>query len=337
MTPRIDAYCSQRSYWDHIEPIWRALPPERRGTLMVGARILHKYVEAQGYDVQLGGQRFAGLPLLIAGHHDMHEAHPARKLIYLSHGADQTYADHPYHPAYSGGKQRDRVNLFLVPNETSAEREHATYPDTPIEIVGCPRLDRFPDIPDTSTHEKLTVAFAWHWDAPIVPESRWAFPQWREHMTAIHRSGEFQVIGTGHPRQWGQFQAFYDRHGIEAIQDPNEVLERADVLCFDNTSLGIEAMACGLGVVGLNASYYRPDVEHGLRFWELAPLVSLWPDQADLLSTAIREASRPLARHTNVSMTWGIYPEWTRGNATRLAVDAILTFLDKEPGRAGLG
>lgn len=243
--------------------------------------------------------------------------------MYLSHGVDQTYSEHPTHPAYSGGKQRDRVRLFLVPNEASAARERATYPDARVVVVGCPRLDPLPAEVATA-HDPMVVAFAWHWDAPIVPESRWAWPQWREPMRKLAQTGEFQVIGTGHPRLWGHFEAIYAKYGIEAVADPNEVLARADVLAFDNTSVGFEAMACGLGVVGLNASWYRRAANHGLRFWDLAPRLSLWPGDESRLAETIEAAADLDARRINIDVTRDLYPAETRGRAAALAVEAIL-------------
>jgi hypothetical protein len=48
------------------------------------------------------------------------------------------------------------------------------------------------------------------------------------------------------------------------------VVERADVYLNDSSSTLYEFAATGRPVVVLNAPWYRPDIDHGLRFWEHA-------------------------------------------------------------------
>lgn len=325
----VDGFATQFAYLDHIRPVWEALPEVERGTLWCGTRVVWKYALRLGLDATLGNPRMPGPPVLLAGHSDYTQAHPERPVIYLEHGAGQSYRDFPYHSSYPGGTQRGRIGLFLVPGPRSAALERERYPTARVEIVGCPRLDAVIAFPATRHPDALlTVAFANHWDCPIVPETRWAWPVWRDTIGALHRAGEFQVIGTAHPRQSAHIAQWYEKAGIEFVPDSLDVLRRADVVAFDNTSLGFEAMACGLGVVALNAPYYRRDVEHGLRFWDLPP-IQLWP--GDDLAPAIRRAAAPAERASNVEASYALYPPETRGRSADLAVAAILDFTRGAP------
>lgn len=316
----IDFYATQVAYMEHLRPVWDRIPTDMRGTFWTGTRILTKVAQAAGLDATLGSPRMPGPPVVVAGYSDVLTPHPARPVAYLEHGAGQTYSDHPWHPSYPGGAQRGRVGLFLVPGPRSAVLESAAYPNARVEIVGCPRLDTVVRWPGSSHPDApLVVAFAWHWDCPIVPESRWAWPAWREPVKQLAASGDFTVIGTAHPRQAGTIAKWYAEVGIEYVRDANEVLGRADVVCFDNTSLGFEAMACGLGVVGLNAPWYRPNVTHGLRFWEL-PRIQIPP--TDALPGYVELAE--LERVQSMADSFSIYPEDTRGCAAMLAASAII-------------
>lgn len=323
----IDATASQSQYVDHLLPVWQALPAEARGTFYACTRPVWKYALSLGIDATLGAPREPGNPLVFAGHHDMTEAHPSRRLAYLSHGTDQTYEGDPImrrNPSYSGGRDRERVSLFLVPNEASAAKERALYGSARVEVIGCPRLDPFP--PSVRPSGRLVVACAWHWDLRMCAETRWAWPDWHRRVLAELRDDpSVTLLGTGHPRAWGQLGRWYDQQGIEAVRDPNVVLQRADVVVADNTSLMWEAMACGVGVVALNARWYRRDVEHGLRFWERCPQPSLWPTEPEgALRHAVGLAAEPSLRFAQMRSVEDLYPLHTRGVAAKMAAAALV-------------
>lgn len=137
----IDVWCSERHYFDHLLPVWEAL--EERGTFHVSRRIA-PYAQRHT-DVLIGRPRPRGAPILVASLQDS-LAVWGRPRIYLEHGAGQTYGGDPKaaeHGSYSGGKGHGGTILFLCPNETVASRWRHTYPDVPVEVVGCPKLDRW--------------------------------------------------------------------------------------------------------------------------------------------------------------------------------------------------
>lgn len=200
---------------------------------------------------------------LVAGYGDLVAArrHGFTRFVVAQHGAGQSYSnDHPHYP---GGKGHDDVGLFLVPNEHAAQRWRDAYPSARVEVVGSPHLD---DLPSRQVGP-VTVAVTFHWDLYLVPESRSAFPWFRDVLPELAK--RFRMIGTSHPRRRGMAHV-YERAGIEYVPDFADVCRRADVLVADNTSAMFEFAATGRPVVVMDAPHYRTDVEHGLRFWDAA-------------------------------------------------------------------
>lgn len=346
MADLVDAYASRPHLIDHLAPIWVGLAPEQRGTFYVGGpRQLVAYAAERGIDARWGMPHNPGPACLVAAYNDYTQLRPERPAVYLEHGAGQTYRigtepDQPWHSAYSGGRNRGRVGLFLTLNESTAARERARYPDAEVAVVGSPRLDGLASwVPEhlvlpvgigaptmaatrasSPTPARVAVAFAWHWDCGLVPETRSAWPHWRG-MVADRAAAGDQILGHGHPRAWRELAPWYDRHGIEAAADFGEVIARADVLCFDNSSAGYEAAACGVPVVALNAPWYRREVEHGLRFWDQVPGPQV--DHPADFDAAVEEACSDEWADRRREVTSLVYPPETRGQATRLAVEAI--------------
>jgi len=257
----IDIVAEHPHYADHIRPIWDALPPELKGT-----------------DWGAGPALPSNNLLLVAGYSDV-KRHRHHRIIYLEHGAGQSYIglDIGAQPFYSGGPQHRNVVGYLCPNQSVAYRWNARYPDVTTQVIGCPKLDAL----HGSVPEDRTVAITFHWNASAtgVPETGTAFGHYVQALPDIiqrWRSSGWHVLGHAHPR----YRALADfwqipemRTMVEWCPSGSDILARAGVLVADNTSLQPEALSLGRSVVWLNCPEYRRNVHHGGRFWE-------WPEMS---------------------------------------------------------
>ena len=119
----IDAFASLDHLYDHAAAVWRALPDDERGTFYVASRALAARARADGIEARRDLPREPGPPLLVANYLDLTESHSSRAIVYLQHGAGQTYTGVERNESYAGGRWRHRVVLFLEPHERTAELE----------------------------------------------------------------------------------------------------------------------------------------------------------------------------------------------------------------------
>lgn len=322
----IDALASWPHYLCHVAPIFAALPDEIRGTFYAADESLALLAKSYGIDATVGYPYRPGGPVIVAGHNDMVQCHLERPLIYVEHGAGQNYVGIDS-PSYSGGGMRERVALFLTLNETTAQRERERYPETPVVVIGSPRVDdltkaAYDGRGVTSSGALPVVAFCFHANIRICPETRATYPYWWPAVKEVTRW--FTVLGHGHPREWRKLRGWYEKAGIEAVEDFTDVIRRADLVIVDNSSTGPEAAACGLPVLWLDHPTYRRDVEHGGRFW-------IWPqgqvscDDPERLGQriALALADTQGTRNARQLMADEIYPPWARGQAAQLGAAAI--------------
>lgn len=214
---------------------------------------------------------------LVAGKMDYDKV-PGR-VVYFEHGAGQAYeADERTvgHPSYSAGRL-DRVALYLCPNLFVYHRRRRTHPEAVARLVGMPRMDRW-HMHASGAHEGVrsdVVAFSWHWHTELIPETTSAFPDYqaegglRRLALGLRRRG-ITPVTTAHPRIMKRVAYHAERSGFE-VWDSDAVLDQAAVLVADNTSLMYEFCSLDRPLVVINASGYRKDVHHGLRFWEAIP------------------------------------------------------------------
>lgn len=319
----MDYYASHRHLVDHLAPLWHAQTPEERGRFMVGRRHLVDYAAAAwSIPTEWDEPATPGGLTVVASHADYTRCAKDRPIAYVEHGAGQTYRDHDWHPAYSGGDSRDRVVLFLTLNDTTAEREAARYPNAEVIVVGSMRLDSLrPAVEDRPARTgPPVIACTWHWNLGLVPETKPAWEHWRAKFTELAAEG-WVILGHAHPRAYAEMIRHYERRGIEPVEDFTDVLRRADVLCFDNTSAGYEAAALGVPVVALNAPWYRRHVHHGLRFWNRVPGPQV--DHPERLAAAIAASQTPRWAEVRRIVTDDVYPLRTRGVAATLAANAV--------------
>jgi hypothetical protein len=244
-------------------------------------------------------------------------------VVLCEHGAGQSYQGN--HSSYAGGRGREQVVLFLCPNEAAAERNRHAYPGVPALAIGCPKLDAYHLSPAKPRGAPPVLALSFHWDCLVAPESRWAFPPYRNVLPGL--ASAYHVLGHGHPRVWPRLEEQYRNMRLEPVADFDEVMRRADLYICDNSSTLFEFASTGRPVVVLNAPYYRREVNHGLRFWEAAT-VGIQCDDPHLLLQAVKQALADLpeqqaARQAAVSLAYA----HTDGRAAERGAEAILGLL----------
>lgn len=334
----VDAFVTAAHYWAHLAPIWEALPAGARGTAFAPRRL----AQALGAPLVAGYPAGDGGPVLVASWTDEQKVAP-RRVVYVEHGAGQTYVDpgEGASPSYSGGPGHDRCVLFICPSESVADRWRVAYPSARAVAVGCPRLDRWHRecvIGADKISSKVTpiVALSFHAHIGTCNETRaHAFDEVQRYLPALKRWADeagVHLLGHGHPRIWGRVERAYRGVEIERVENFDEVLARADAYVIDNSSTGWEAMSVGIPVVWVNASRYRRDVEHGLRFWEWADsgVQAEARDGADGLATAIQTAliDPPGVRRRRQEAVRHVYAH-TDGRAAQRAAAAVLSVLSE--------
>lgn len=255
---KIDVIASERQYQDHMLPIWAALPLSLQGTV--------RPVEPQPVS-----RPPLGRIAMVAGWQDVQPLRGTCRMIYVEHGAGQTYKDAHHDPSYSAseGARHQGVIGYVCPSETVAAR----WKNAPAIAVGSPKMDewvRFVKPPS----EKPTVCFAWHWDATVAPEAKTAWPHYQRLFPRIverFRDQGFDVAGHSHPKWRGKLDPVLSAAGVDVFGSDREVFAHADILIVDNSSLAFEVASLGRPVLNLNAPWYRRDIEHGLRFWSHPP------------------------------------------------------------------
>ena len=308
----IDCQAAEPQFADHLAPVYRALADP-------GDFIVDSSVFECGYPVPDRWPPFVtraddySRPVLVASYGDVKKARMQgrKRIAYIEHGAGQSYGNG--HGSYAGGKDRDDVSLFLMPNHYSADLWRAAYPRARVEVVGCPKLDT---LPRKDPSEPLTIAIGFHWDCHLFPETLSAFGHFRTALEPLRDA--YNLIGHGHPRAWDRppnLLRRYRRAGIEAVTDFTEVCRRADLFICDNSSAMYEFAATGRPVVVMNPPWYRKDVNYGLRFWDAIPGPQV-DDPNELIDTVARALQEgPQSREQALSI---VYPYRT-GAAQRAA------------------
>lgn len=339
-------------FCDWISPIWHALPPEYRGSFHALGRAAKRATELGIDSIVQKVPRNAEL-VIVASFEDYRAVSPS-PVILVNHGAGQRYLSEKGidHPSYSGGSNRERVVLFLGPSERDAEVSRLAYPGARSVATGPCRLDpwhrRIPwdeggrpigDIRQalrlaaTGNFVRRTVAFTFHADVHVCAETRWALPHYKSAITALaHRQAElpFKMIGHCHPRFHNYMAKFWKALKVEFEPDPNIILDTADCLVFDNTSFGFEFASTDRPVVVLDAPWYRPEVEHGLRYWSEADVGIRIQEPSALLPAINLALSDPPhiqnRRREVISRVYDGIP--LDGRATERAVSAITRFMN---------
>jgi len=142
---RIDFLASEPHYFDHIAPIWAALPEAMRGGFHVRPAIA-PYATQKGVSANTRLLSAAeGGPVVVAGYADVRRV-KGRPVILAEHGVGNRYrnaaGEWDRNPSNPGGRGREAVALFLCPNIETAEANLEVYPDAKVAVVGSPKMDR---------------------------------------------------------------------------------------------------------------------------------------------------------------------------------------------------
>jgi glycosyltransferase involved in cell wall biosynthesis len=320
----IDVLASAPHYADHLAAVFGALPDGTRGSFMASNAETAERIRSLGYEPS--DLRGSAHPVLAASYADMVRASTlSPALALMEHGAGQSYGGRGVnHGSYAGGRNRDAVSLFLHPGTHPAARDRSAYPRARVEVVGSPHLDT---LPKREGPPGRVVAFTFHFNGPLCPETRSAYPDFFPAIAGL--SKRFELLGHGHPMLWDrgrggrQLADRYRENGIEPVKDFSEVCRRADVLVFDNTSVGFAFAATGRPVVVMNSPRYDRRVNHGLRFWDAAG-VGVNCDDPAKLGACIEEAladspERKAAREAGLDLVYAY-----RSGAAKRAADALL-------------
>lgn len=273
---RLTRYASLGHYHEHLDPVWLALPESWRGEAWSA---LDAHPGTTPYRGTRGAHTATGAVLVASWPDAVSAAARGRELVYLEHGAGQAYEGDPAMAGARGWSGADdptldRVRLFVCPSETVADRWRARYTARAV-AVGCPKLDAWHrGARGVARGVRPVVAVTFHWDCPLGPETRTAWPHYDRALAGLAawcRGNAVDLIGHGHPRMWSRIRRRWQHLGVEPVQHLADVLDRADVLVADNTSAMYEFASLGRPVVVLNAPWYRRDIEHGMRFWSAVP------------------------------------------------------------------
>ena len=311
---QIDFIASRPHYADHLVPVWWALPEEVRGVFYAPSN-LHEYLGRYRILAKLGYD--PGSVLVAAGFRDIRGTRH-RHTALMEHGVGQTYGNPS--PSYADGEGRTKATLILAPNERVA-----SFAPKKSVVIGTPFMDEFFLRPPTRRLED-PVAFAFHWRCSVENEAGTAFDEYKSAVEDVAFSG-LKIVGHGHPKMMKELTPFYRDRDIPVWQHFSHVMQRARLLVCDNSSVIYYFAALGKPVILLNASWWRRDVEWGLRFWDQAD-VGLQVDQpSDLLHVILRglEDNHDV-RSRREEISREVVPIQD-GTATRRAVEAILGLL----------
>lgn len=314
----ISVFASEEHFADHLAPTYLALPEAYRGPFVVPPAL------AARYPFETGPWKIPTGPTLVASYGDLSSLPRRTPVAFSEHGAGQTYVRK--HPSYAGGRGRNRVGLFLCQSHRVAAINERAWPGRRYAVVGVPRLDdlhrqggrRLPAYSNT-------VVVSFHWDSTVQPETRWAWPAYRDALPHVLTDAGWNVVGHSHPRSAEFLSRWWAARDVGFVPDFDDVLTIADAYVVDNSSTLYEAASVGLPVVAMNAPWYRRDVSHGLRFWDRIPGPTV--DRPDDLPAAL-DAARTDEWAVRREQTIGRVFARRDGTAAEAAATAIVGWAD---------
>lgn len=334
----IDFCTSEPHFADHLLGIWRALPSERRGRWYAPPKVV-PHVKAMGIEVAGPQPTLGDITTVVASSTDLFLASDmGRRIVYCEHGAGQSYIGRLNNSnSYAGSATRPGVHAMLVPGPHPAARNREIHRTMPIFQIGDPLVERLRgDLyaqnlivegtygPSGITRRPATVAISFHWPCSVCLETMWVRDEYAAAVRALVQSGEFLVIGHGHPKARVELERWWGKMGVEWVPSFAEVCARADLYVIDNSSTLFEFPAItGKPVVAMNGRNYRRNVHHGLRFWDAVP--GLQVDRPEDLAEVIRRAlaDPPEVQEARAVALGKVY-SWPEGGTCALAAKIVL-------------
>jgi hypothetical protein len=306
---RVDFLSTEGHYNDHLQPIWDALPEIAKGNWFQ-----HVPPSEPTGNVTL---------VCSVGNLNMLKGAPA---IYMEHGSGYSYVNargERFHPSYAGSLKRPGVILFLNNHELTHDLNRKAHPDVPGVIVGTPKMDAWAGRTWENPTDPIAV-YSTHWNCKVVPETRSAHKEYRWALRPEVSDPGFTWNGHAHPRGWPIVRSDYKRFAVPEIQHFSDVLDQGSVYVADTTSTLYEFAYTGKPVVCMNASFYRRDVNHGMRFWDYVPGIQVdhWKELNGAVLRALDGEGEDLRRRA-VDV---VYPIRDGSSAARAAA-AILEML----------
>lgn len=292
MTGQVHLLAGESQFLSHLVPIWQALPEENRGGIYAGDdRPRRGPVCWEATQLSIEVERLPWPPTspndvtVVSAVGDLHRLlrwRPGARVAFAEHGCGMTYASAG--PSFVGSAERPNVELIFVPSERLAELQHRATPGIAVVSLGdSPKLDQYRNGwwrthwnslgPEGRRIDQCpTICLTWHWDSPAFPETRSAFYWYRAHLPHLVASRpDLRFVAHAHPRVAGHVKSIVERSGIPFIIRFDEVINTADVLAVDNSSVLYEWASLDWPCVVMNCPRYRRDVLHGLRFWDHVP------------------------------------------------------------------
>jgi hypothetical protein len=307
---RIDFLSTEPHFIDHMRPIWDALPEDAKGNWFQHA----------------APQTPTGNITLTCAWGNLKRLNGAPS-VYMEHGIGMSYvnaAGERFHPSYAGSSKRDGVILFLNNHELTHDLNRKAHPNVPGVIVGTPKLDPWSYRRWETPADPIAV-YSTHWDGHhVVPEIRSAHKEFRWALRPSECSERFTWNGHAHPRAWNIVKRDYRDFAIPTVKQFFDVLDLASVYVADTTSTLYEFAYTGKPVVCMNASFYRKDVNHGIRFWDYVPGIQVdhWKDLTRAVERSLDGEGEDLrARAVDVA-----YPI-RDGTSSQRAADALCDLL----------
>jgi len=344
----IDFFARREHFIDHLLPVWSALKGSR-GVFYI-PEYLQGYAAAKGLEdysllrpangnaIQVAPDGYS--PLLVAAYGDMVIAQkrvPQRPFLMMEHGVGLTFNGCA---GYAGGTGvRNRVSMFLAPNEFIRKKTAKAIPGVAQVVIGTPKLDAWAPASDDPFQfsdgrgsKKPVVAISFHWNGEkVAPEAGNAFLHYKDVIADLAGHPDFDLLGHGHPKYRFVLEPFYRDLGIEAEWDFSKIMQRADLYVNDCSSTMYEFCVTGKPVVIMNAPWFRRDVKHGIRFWDYTDIGPQVNEPDELLQAILNSLELPGAYKTQRQMmVQDLYP--FIGYSAHRAAGAIQGFLGGKHG-----